>query len=154
MTSHPVSMDYVNNLVYELEKAFWDERGRGARFRLTTVGRGYFRERCQPKITSLEPEAMLGAIAGVLREDGVVTQVSHTSEDRLWRVRVEGCVHRPVEERMIAHGVEPFTCLPANLLVLAIEQKLDRPVELAQIKVEEGACHLLLVMFDQRPRLD
>ena len=25
--------------MYELQKAFWDERGKGARFRMTTVGR-------------------------------------------------------------------------------------------------------------------
>jgi hypothetical protein len=67
---------------------------------------------------------------------------------------VEGCIHRPVEDRMIAHGIEPFTCLPANLIVLAIEEKLDRPVELAEIKLVEGACQLLLVIFEKRPSLD
>jgi hypothetical protein len=59
-----------------------------------------------------------------------------------------------VEDRMIAHGIEPFTCLPANLIVLAIEEKLDRPVELAEIKLVEGACQLLLVIFEKRPSLD
>jgi hypothetical protein len=54
---------------------------------------------------------------------------------------------------MVAHGIEPFTCVPANLIVLAVEDKLDRPVELAEIKLEEGACQLLLVVFDQRPTL-
>ncbi len=47
-------------------------------------------------------------------------------------MQVEGCVHRPVEERMIAHGIEPFTCLPINLVVLAIEEIRDHPVELAE----------------------
>ena len=55
---------------------------------------------------------------------------------------------------MLAKGVEPFTCIPANLIVLAIEEKLDRPVELAEIKVEEGACQLLLVVFEERPTLN
>ena len=55
---------------------------------------------------------------------------------------------------MLAKGVEPFTCVPANLIVLAIEEKLDIPVELAEIKVEDGACQLLLVMFEKRPSLD
>ena len=55
---------------------------------------------------------------------------------------------------MLDHGVEPFTCIPANLMALGIEQKLDRPVELAEIKVEEGGCALLLVVFDKRPTLE
>jgi hypothetical protein len=55
---------------------------------------------------------------------------------------------------MIARGIEPFTCVPANLIVLAIEEKLDRPVELAEVKIDNGTCHLLLVLFDQRPTLD
>ena len=50
--------------------------------------------------------------------------------------------------------MEPFTCIPANLVVLAIEETLDRPVELAEIKVEDGACHLLLVLFESRPTFD
>jgi len=68
-------------------------------------------------------------------------------------VRVKGCLHRQVEDQMIAQGIEPFTCVPANLIVLAIEEKLDLPVELAEIKVVDGACELLLVIFEQRPTL-
>jgi hypothetical protein len=59
-----------------------------------------------------------------------------------------------VEQRLVAKGVEPFTCIPANLVVLAIEETLDRPVELAEIKVEDGVCHLLLVLFESRPTFD
>jgi hypothetical protein len=86
--------------------------------------------------------------------EGIATELSYNNEERMLRVQVKGCVHRPVEERMIAHGVEPFTCLPVNLVVLAIEELWDRPVELAEIKLEEGACQLLLVLFDKRPTLE
>ena len=54
---------------------------------------------------------------------------------------------------MLARDIEPFTCVPANLIVLAIEEKLDLPVELAEIKLVDGACELLLVIFEQRPTL-
>ena len=54
---------------------------------------------------------------------------------------------------MVALGLEPFVCMPANLIVLAINEKLDRPVELAEIKLQEGSCQLLLVLFDRRPSL-
>jgi hypothetical protein len=63
-------------------------------------------------------------------------------------------LHEAVEQRMVAKGVELFTCIPANLVVLAIEETLDRPVELAEIRVEEGTCHLMLALFESRPIYD
>ena len=154
MNNKNVPLDYANSLIYELEKAFWDERGKGARFRMTKVGFQYFDEKVRPLLQSTEIEDILEKIAGVLQNEGIVANVSYSREERLLRVSVKGCIHRPVEERMLAKGVEPFTCVPANLIVLAIEEKLDIPVELAEIKVEDGACQLLLVMFEKRPSLD
>lgn len=154
MNDKVIPLGYANGLMFELEKAFWDERGRGARFRTTTVGREYFRERCLPEIQVGEMDAILGGLKDVLQRDGVVGEIAFTREERLLRVRVQGCVHRRVEDRLIEYGVEPFTCVPANLIALAIEGKLDRPVELAEIKVEGDACHLLIVVFEARPTLE
>jgi hypothetical protein len=117
-----MSADYANGLVYELEKAFWDERGRGARFRLTAVGREYFTAKVLPLIESSELDSIVYTIEELLQQEGIAGQVSYAWEDRLLRVRVEGCVHRPVEDKMAARGIEPFTCVPANLIVLAIEE--------------------------------
>ena len=90
----------------------------------------------------------------ILEEEGIVTGISHEVDDRLLRLKVQGCLHERVEQRMVAKGIEPFTCIPANLMVLAIEEVLDRPVELAEIRVEDGVCHLLLVLFDSRPTFE
>ncbi len=154
MNDKLIPLDYVNSLMFELEKAFWDERGKGARFRMTTVGREYFKAKCLPLIQSSEIDHILEVIKGVLTSEGIVGQVTYDRDDRMLRVSIKGCVHRQVEDRMTSYGIEPFTCMPANLIVLAIEEKLDRPVELAEIKLEEGACQLLLVLFDQRPSLN
>ena len=154
MNNKNVSLEYANSIIYDLEKAFWDERGKGARFRTTKVGQEYFTNKFLPLIESSEIDHMLQVIEDVLQEEGIAASVSHEKDDRLLRIRVEGCIHRNIEERLLAHEVEPFTCVPANLIVLAIEEKLDRPVELAEVKLEDGACQLLLVLFDQRPTLD
>lgn len=154
MNNKLIPLNYVNNLMFELEKAFWDERGRGARFRMTTVGREFFKDNVLPQIKSQELDHILKTVQDVLQNEGIIASVSYDQDGRLLRVRVEGCLHRQVEEKMIARGIEPFTCIPANLIALAIEEKLDRPVELAEIKTVEGACQLLLVLFDHRPTLD
>ena len=154
MNNNNVPLSYVNSLMYELEKAFWDERGKGARFRMTKVGDQYFKDKIKPLLDTAEVDEILKQIQGVLQSEGIVTDVSYNREERLLKVSVKGCIHRPVEERMLAKGIEPFTCIPANLIVLAIEEKLDIPVELAEIKMEEGVCKLLLVLFEKRPVLD
>jgi hypothetical protein len=153
MNKKTIPLEYANALIYEMEKAFWDERGKGARFRMTNIGSDYFKNRCLPLLDSPETDQILNNIEKVLQGDEIIDKMSYDREDRLLRIRVQGCIHRPVEDQMIAKGIEPFTCIPANLIALAIEKKLDRPVELAEIKVEQGACQLLLVVFDKRPIL-
>jgi hypothetical protein len=154
MNHKTIPLDYANSLMYELEKAFYDERGKGARFRMTNIGQQYFDNKVAPVLQSTEIDQILNTVRDTLKSDGIVSQVSYNTEERLLRVQVKGCIHRSVEERMNAFEIEPFTCVPANLLVLAIEQKLNIPVELAEIKLEEGACQLLLVLFEKRPALD
>jgi len=154
MNSKTIPLDYANDLMYDLEKAFWDERGRGARFRVTTVGRDYFMDKCLPRIKTSDVETIIGTIEQILEEEGIVASIAHELDGRLLRLKVQGCLHESVEQRLVAKGVEPFTCIPANLVVLAIEETLDRPVELAEIKVEDGVCHLQLVLFESRPTFD
>ena len=140
--------------MYDLQKAFWDERGKGARFRVTNVGRDYFLDKCLPRIETRKVEPIVQVIEQVLGEERIVAGISHELDGQLLHLKVQGCLHRDVEQRLIDKGVEPFTCIPANLVVLAIEEVLDRPVELAEIKIEDGNCHLLLVLFDSRPVFD
>jgi len=154
MSNQTISLNYFNNILFELEKAFWDERGKGARFRVTTVGRGYFRSRCLPFIQSTQLMDMIHTIENSLKSDGIIGGMSVEKNDRVLNVRVAGCVHRPVEDQMVAAGIRPFTCMIANQIVLAVEEKQDLPIELVEIKLEEGACHLQLVLFDKRPFLE
>ena len=154
MSKNNISLDYANSLIYDLEKAFWDERGKGARFRTTQIGQAYFTNKFLPLIESADLDHILQVIEDVLQEEGIAVSVLHDKEDNLVRVRVEGCIHRQVEDRLTELDIEPFTCVPANLIVLAIEEKLDRPVELAEVKLDGGICDILLILFDQRPTLD
>jgi hypothetical protein len=154
MNGKTISQDYANDLIFELEKAFWDERGKGARFRVTTVGREFFKTRCLPRLQSTEIGDMIHGIESALQEEGIISGMSTEADGRMLRVRVEGCAHRPVEDKMVANETKPFTCVPGNLIVLAIEEKLNRPAELAEIKLAEDACQILLVLFDKRPFIE
>jgi len=153
MTARHISQEYANSIMYDLQKAFWDERGKGARFRMTTVGREYFKDKGLSQIKASSVTEIADAIGKILKDEGIVASLTPEQDDRLLRIRIQDCLHHGIEQRLVAKGVEPFTCVPANLVVLAIEEAMDRPVELAEIKVGDGTCELLLVLFDPRPKL-
>ena len=106
MSSQEVSLDYLNSVVYDLQKAFWDERGKGARFRTTTIGKQYFTDKVLPLLKSDEVEHILQTIDEVLQSEGIAAKVSYDAEERLLRVQVKGCIHRQVEERMLEKDIE------------------------------------------------
>jgi hypothetical protein len=149
MNKKTVPLDYTNSLIFDLQKAFWDERGRGARFRMTLVGREIYESQVKPLIKEKDSDHILSVIEKTLIENGIVAEINYSKEDQTLRITVKGCLHLPVEERMAAYGIEPFTCIPANLFVMAIEEQLDRQVEIAEIKSDQGLCELLLVIFDR-----
>ena len=152
MSSQRIPLKYANSIMYDLQKAFWDERGKGARFRMTMVGREYFKDKGLSQVKGSSAAQIVDAIGKILKDEGIVASITQEQDDRLVRVRVQGCLHHDIEQRLVAKGVEPFTCVPANLVVMAIEEAMDRPVELAEIKVGDGSCELLLVLFDPRPK--
>lgn len=151
MNEQTIAKDYANDMIFELQKAFWDERGKGAKFRLTTLGRDFFNSKCLPRVSSPEVPDMVAAIAGALKESGIVMGMSVVIDGRLLRVRIEGCVHRPVEDRLATFDTKPLACLPANMITLAIDRKLNRPSEVAEIKLVDGACEVLIVLFEKKP---
>ena len=153
MSNNTISQDYANNLMFDLQKSFWDERGLGARFRTVSVGREHFKSTVLPQITSNEIADFIRAIEKALKDEGIVASITCVEEGRLLRVQVKGCMHRVVEDRLNKLGIPAFTCVPANLIAYAIEEKLNRPTELAEIKVEADGCNMLLVTFEQRPVL-
>jgi hypothetical protein len=152
MSDRHISQEYANSIMYDLQKAFWDERGKGARFRMTTVGREYFKNKGLSQVKASSVTEIVDAIGKILRDEGIVASIAQEQDDRLVHIRVQGCLHHDIEQRLVAKGVEPFTCVPANLVVMAIEEAMDRPVELAEIKVGDGSCELLLVLFDRRQK--
>jgi hypothetical protein len=114
------------------------------------VGREYFKDKGLSQVKASSVTEIANAIGKILKDEGIVASLTPEQDDRLLRIRVQGCLHHDIEQRLVAKGVEPFTCVPANLVVMAIEEAMDRPVELAEIKVGDGSCELLLVLFDRR----
>jgi hypothetical protein len=154
MNNRSIPLDYANNLIYEIQKAFWDERGKGARFRLTTIGRDFFIEKVQSRIKSNSIEGIVKEVTVILKEEGILNNGSIEVEDQLIRIKMNSCLHRPIEDKLAILNIEPCSCLPANICALAITDQLKLPVELAELKLESGYCHALLIVFENKRASD
>jgi hypothetical protein len=154
MKNRLIPLDYANNLIYETQKAFWDERGKGARFRLTTIGRDFFIEKVQSRIKSGTIEGIVNEVSAVLQEEGILENGSIEVEDQLIRIKMHSCLHRAIEDKLATLNIEPCSCLPANICALAITDQLKLPVELAELKLENGYCQALLIVFENSQSSD
>jgi hypothetical protein len=151
MDTKILPLEYANNFIYEMAKAFWDERGAGARYRTAKVGEEFYKKYCQKQIKAKDPDGIVQTIGNILKDQGILSDVSLEQEDRLLRIKIDGCLHRAVEDKIKALGSEPFTCLPANLIMMAVDNTLNRPTEIAEIKCDGEVCQLLIIIFDERP---
>jgi len=152
MSRSTISSEYMNMLLYENQKAFWDERGKGALFRLTTVGRELFNEKILPKLDGSTLESVIGTVASILKEEGVIEDGDIQLDGKLLKIKIKSCIHRDVAERFAKLEMPPCYCLPANICVLAIDKKLELDAEIADIKVNEDHCEALIVIFERYER--
>jgi hypothetical protein len=149
MSNSNIPTEFMNMLLFENQKAFWDERGKGARFRLTTIGKEFFIEKVLPKIEDTSLEGVISGVNRVLTSEGIIEEGDLILEDRLIRLKMKTCIHREVGERFAKLGLSPCYCLPANICVLAINEKLNLQSEIAEVKFQEDHCEALIIVFDE-----
>ena len=148
------SQDYANSLSYDLQKAFWDERGKGRRVPHDNRGvestsrtgavRGGFQ--------SADLDHILATITEVIKGEGIAEEVEYSAEGRL---SVSGSGDRSAGRREARRSRRPALHLhPGQFHRPGHRGKVDKPVELAQVKVEDGTCSMLLVLFEKRPSLE
>ncbi len=128
-------MDHLSSeLLFEIQKAFYDERGKGARYRLTTIG--------VPYMKSIKPDCFmsLDAICTALKETGMVDEITLSEEDVSIGADVRGCYYRKVRDRFIAAGMQPLSCPVANLIMETLERKSGLSPELLPITAEGNRC--------------
>ncbi len=146
--SAPRLEGFLEAVVHDLEAAFWDERGMGARYRTTLVGVDYVRQR-YPALDSAGSDAeALDLARRALREEGVVEEVSWSHEENsLVRVSVRGCsFHRP-HFALGASGRRVYSCPCANVLMGAVDRVLGTTSELARVEVSPWGCEMLVVKY-------
>ena len=141
---------YFQDTFSALAKALYYERGRGAYFRATMVGRDYIDRR---EIKGNTSEEVIESCIDVLLENNIIEKAEYKKDesDTFFTFEVKGCAHLPVEAWLEEEGVPAFVCPPINMILYKIRQLIGLAVEIADITVnqEEGKCVVRVVIFKQ-----
>jgi hypothetical protein len=141
---------YFQDTFSALAKSLFYERGRGASFRATMVGRDYIDRH---EIQGDSSEAVIENCVDVLVENNIIEKATYKKDesDSFFTFELKGCAHLPVEERLEAEGVPAFVCPPINMTLYKIRQRIDLAVEIADISVhqKQGKCVVRVVIFRQ-----
>lgn len=144
----PPAGSFMEAVVHDLEAAFWDERGMGARYRTTLVGTEYLRRRHPALADACDPEGALAAAARALGQEGVADEVSWVSdEDNVLRISVRGCCLLRAHLALSQSGRHVYCCPCGNVIMTAIDQVAGSVSELARIEAGESGCRLVVVPY-------
>jgi hypothetical protein len=145
-----IDRTYFQDTFAALVKSLYYERGRGASFRATMVGRDYI-DRCE--IQGDTSEAVIENCIDVLVENNIIEKATYQKDesDTFFTFEMKGCAHLPVEAQLKEEGVPAFVCPPINMILYKIRQLVDLAVEIADISVhqKEGKCIVRVVIFKQ-----
>ena len=145
-----IDRTYFQDTFASLAKSLYYERGRGAYFRATMVGRDFIDRR---EIKGNTSEEVVGNCIDVLVENQIIEKATYMKDesDTFFTFEIKGCSHLPVESRLEKEGVPAFVCPPINIILYKIRQLMGLAVEIADIHVhqEEGKCIVRVVIFGQ-----
>ena len=141
---------YFQDTFAALAKSLFYERGRGACFRATMIGRDYIDRH---EIQGDTSEAVIENCIDVLVENNLIENATYQKDesDSFFSFEVKGCAHLPVEAWLKEEGVPAFVCPPINMILYKIRQLIGLAVEIADIAVhqKEGKCIVRVVIFKQ-----
>ena len=145
-----IDRTYFQDTFAALVKSLYYERGRGAYFRATMVGRDYIDRR---QIEGNTSEAVIWNCIDVLVENNIIEKAAYKKDesDTFFTFEVQGCVHLPVEAWLKEEGVPAFVCPPINMILYKIRQHTGLAVEIADIAVDQKKrkCIVRVVVFKQ-----
>ena len=141
---------YFQDTFAALAKSLFYERGLGASFRATMVGRDYIDRH---EIQGDSSEAVIENCIDVLVKNKIIEEATYKKDesDDFFTFEVKGCGHLPVEAWLKEEGVPAFVCPPINMILYKIRQLIGLAVEIADIAVhqKEGKCIVRVVIFNQ-----
>ncbi|MCR4443474.1 MAG: hypothetical protein QHH10_14365 [Peptococcaceae bacterium] len=126
---------FKDTLIYEAQKEFYDERGKGARYRMTRVGVSYFK-------SEVKDLGDLAAVGKWLKENGFCREIQISEDGITLDAAVTNCCLQRIRDQFIEQGRQPLSCPMANLIMHCLEVSGSLPPELTPIEFEGDTCKI------------
>ncbi|NLN07656.1 MAG: hypothetical protein GX167_08565 [Firmicutes bacterium] len=124
---------FKNTLIYESQKEFYDERGKGARYRMTTVGVSFFKE----ELGDLKDMA---ALVAWLQDNHFAEKIEMTEDNLSVELKVKGCCLHSITDGFRKMNRQPLSCPIANVIMASMELNGSMPPEILPIEFEGDVC--------------
>jgi hypothetical protein len=125
--------DFKDSLIFELQKEFWNERGKGARYRLTMTG-----VECMKK--ALKDPSNVNEIVEVFKKEGFCSGLDISEDEFSVRMKIKDCTFLDVRNGFMDKGQQPLSCPLANSIMNAMEIKSGMAPELLPIEKNGNEC--------------
>lgn len=129
---------FLESLVFEVQKEFWNERGKGARYRLTRVGVSFAKDQLGDGIKNREN------IKEWLKNKEFCGEIGFEEDTYTLKIRVKGCCLRNVRDSFLRSKINPLSCPIANMFMYCLELNTGLAPELLPIEVEDDDCKITL----------
>ena len=135
------SNHFKDTLFFESIKEFWNERGRGAKYRLNRVGVSFFKD--QIKLGNSRVENV-EKFKKYLIDNHYCTSVESSEEEFSFSVNIHDCCLKTIRQKYEDDGMEILCCPIANMFMYIFELETQMSPELLPIQVEHDTCKLAM----------
>lgn len=126
--------NFKDQLLYEVQKAFYDERGKGARYRLTLAGVAYIQDQLGERANDV------GELRNWLLENNFCEEISIEEDELQFSATIKNCCLENISKSFIDKGMQPLSCPIANMFMSAVESELGLSPELLPIDMNGENC--------------
>jgi uncharacterized Zn ribbon protein len=134
-----VLSEYKDNLIYEIQREFWNERGKGARYRLTLIGTDFIGKQ-------LKDPTNFNEIKDLLVKEGFCKSLEFSEDEFKVNLKIKGCEFLKVRDTFMnktdvnGDPQQPLSCPLANVLMRAVEITTGLGPELLPIERNGDEC--------------
>jgi hypothetical protein len=126
--------NFKDQLLFEVQKAFYDERGKGARYRLTLAGVPYIQSQLGEKANDID------ALRDWLLDNKFCEEIEIEEDELQFKATVKNCCLHNIRDSFDKKGMQPLSCPIANMFMNAIEEHNGLSPELLPIDINGEYC--------------
>jgi hypothetical protein len=134
--------DFKDSLLFEIQKEFWNERGKGARYRLTMVGADFIGKMLKDPSDKKE-------VVEFLKKEGFCSDIELSENEFTIDMKVKDCAFIQVRDKFmdkqatfvnVVIDQQPLSCPIANVIMHAEEIVSGLGPELLPIQRDGNVC--------------